>query len=339
MPQTTSQDPGVAGGRREYILDKITTVEPEATPFLSSIRKISGAKSTTVETLVDDLRPARKSGTKEGEKATKSNNKAKNRAKVKNNVHRWFDEWAVGEVQSAIAKNGGQAAVNNEAGRAKAKMITEGKRDMEAILLSDNTPNEGTSDDDMRSRGAFDWHSTAGGAGNLLVPEGYRTPAGNNIDHSSTTTNALFTEDAFNKALKNIKSQHGSKQTLQLYCGNDVQETVDNFSRIQPSSTNNRYLVNQNADSHEINLTVTIFDSSFARVELIPDEFVKVDAAGAGTGNAGVLAQSEYWELHFMEDLVTEDHPDDEGAGPWGWARAMFASLNLNPLAGGIIYE
>lgn len=336
--QTTSQDPGVAGGRREYILDKVTTVEPEATPFISSIRKVSGAMSTTVETLVDDLRSPRATGTKEGQKATGANNKSANRAKVKNYTHRLMDEWSVGEVQMAIAKNKGQAAIANEAGRSKAKMVKEIKRDMEAIALSDNTPSEGTSDANMVTRGAFDWHNTSGGAGSLTVPSGYRTPAASNIDHSSSTTSALFTENTFNVALKSIKQQHGSKQTLDLFCGDDIVETIDNFTRIQPSSTNQRYSVRENSSDHAITLYVTVFDSSFARVNIVNDQFVKVDSNGDGSSDAGLLCQSKFWELHFLEELMTVDHDDEDGSGPWGFARAMFATLNLNPKSGGIIY-
>lgn len=317
----------------------MTTVEPEGHPFSASIRKVTGASSTTVETLVDDLRKPRTSGTKAGEKIKGGNNKSKNRAKVKNYMHRLQDEYAVDDVQQDISRNRGQAAVTDEAANNKAKMIKEINRDIEAICLGDQSPVEGASDDDMITRGAFDWHNTSGGSGNLLVPELYRTPSASELDHSSTTSHALFTEIEFNDVLESIKLQHGSKQNLDLFAGSGVCKTLDYFTRKEASGAT-RYQVNDSAGSHEITLYVTIFDSSFARVSLIADDFVHLNTStGVGRTGSGLLCHPDYWEMHLLEELNTYDEDDDDGAGPHGWARTKFATLNLNPKAGGTIFE
>jgi hypothetical protein len=107
-------------------------------------------------------------------------------------------------------------------------------------------------------------------------------------------------------------------------------ETVDNFTRVQPSATNNRYQVQDYADKRQITLSVRVFDSSFGIANLIPDQFVKIDANGIGDPNAALFLNMELLELQFMEALHSVDLPD-YGGGPRGYCKTIYSLCCKNP--------
>lgn len=334
MQANSYSSPGNDGGNLESVHDQLSILEPEATPFVSLVEKGTAA-ATLTETVCDNLRSPRVAGSKEGTNAKGGNNKAKNRARFGNYCHRWQDEFGVTDVQQAVTKKGGNAVTDDEYGDAKAKCYKEGKRDMEAICLS-NVEMAGGSDGEMATRGFFKWIQNTAQDTNP-VPANYRTPTGNLL-HGAFGSIPLFTENELNAVLKSLVSVYGDARTFQLLGGVDVIDTIDRFSRINESTTNARYHVNEPSGSKTITLEVSIFKSSFGRLEMQTELFARFGATDtSGNAKAGAIINKDLWELQFLEEMMASDERD-QGGGPWGWMRCMFANMCRNPRGNGAIY-
>lgn len=328
--------PGDEGGNREDLRNVLTILEPEDAPFTSAVKKGPSPKSTFVEVLADTLRKPRTTGTPEGKDANKGGNKAVKRKRFGTYVHRVFDEYGVTDVQQIISERGGTAAVDDEYGNAKAKCVRELKRDMEAICLGDQE-HAGGDESDMKTRGFFNWTKVTAQTSNP-VPADFR-PLTAQVKTGVGTSVPLFTEGALNTVCKALKKVYGGKRTFQVFSGDDVTETIDGFTRVNESTTNARYQVHEMATNHEITLMVQVFDSSFARLEIIPSDFVKYNSTTElGDPTAAAIANMALWELQFLDALHSKDL-DDEGGGQSGYCKAMFALTCLNPKGNGAIYN
>lgn len=333
--QTTAYIPGTAGGRREDLRNVLTILEPEETPFTSSLRKGPAPKSTFIETLGDTLKAPTTVGTKPGTDAKKGGNKAKNRQRFGVYIHRWMDEFGVDDVQQIISERGGQAAVDNEYGNSKAKTLREGKRSIEAVNLGSQDHTGGDDDTAMTTRGAFSWISATAQASNP-VPVNFRTPAAAILSGVGTTV-PLFTEDQLIAVLKALVKVYGGKRTFQLFGGVNVVDTVDHFIAVAAANTTRR--VTEDADDHELTLMVKVYDCSHGRIEVQEDLFTNFGAASTvGDDNAGVIVNMDLWHMDMFDALHTMDLPD-LGGGPNGYAKVMWALLCDSPKGHGKIYN
>ena len=341
MQADSYASPADIGGNREDLRDILTILEPEETPFTSSIRKGEGPKSTFIEVLADTLRKPRTTGTREGTDAGKGNNKAKNRQRFGAFVHRVQDEFGVTDVQQAISRAGGTAAVDNEYGDAKAKTIREVKRDMEAVACSDVEMQGGT-DDEMRTRGAARWIQDTAQATQpvpaLFRPTGGDPDTTNSVIKSGVGSPANFTEATFNNLTKNLSKVYGGKRQFTVIAGDNVSQVVDNFTRVNSSATNIRYQVTEMASTHTITLSVSMFDSTFAQFNMVPTQFNKVDTNGDGDPNVALILNMALWQMLFLEGLHSVDQ-DENAGGTVGYVKAMFALLCLNPKGNGKIFN
>jgi len=332
----SAYSPGVTGGRREDLRNVLTVLEPQETPFVSRVKKGPAPKSTLVETLGDTLRAPKRSGTKEGTDAAKGGNKASARSRFGVYIHRMMESYGVTDVQQIISQNGGQAAVDDEYGKAKSKTLLEMKRDMEAICLGDQDTSGGTSEADMVTRGAFSWVSSSAQASNA-VPSAFRTPS-TAIVSGKSFAGTRFTEDDLNGVLKALRKVYGGKRTYLGLGGANAIDTVDHFTRVDVGS-NARYRVQEMADEHEITMMVNVFESSFGRVEFMTDDFIKTDATtGAADDEAFLLLNPDLWHIDMFDDLHSVDQ-DDNGGGPTAYAKCMFANVCDSPKGNGKIYN
>ncbi len=337
MKANSYDSPGRDGGNTEDIGGELSVIQPLQTPFASMVRKTS-CSSTNPEVGADEIRKPRTIGNKEGKGSDGTGNKAAGRRRYGGRVQKLTDQWAVTDVQMAVARQGGNAFVSDEISYAKARTIAAMKTDMEAICLGEQE-GQGGSDDDMRTRGFFKWVQNGAQAIDP-VPEQFRTPAASIITLGSDKLSESTTDTgykSFNAALKSMKQAYGYKVNVDAFAGDDIIEMVDNFTRSAGTGSDTRYRVNENGRDHEISLYVTVFDTSFARVNMIPDQFVRInEATGLGDPKSAALAVMEYWELPFLEQLVSEENPDTSG-GRSGWLREMFANVCRNPKGQGAI--
>ena len=347
--QATAYNPGTTGGRREDLRNVLTILEPEETPFTSSLRKGPAPKSTFIETLGDTLKSPNLAGTKPGTDAKKGGNKAKNRARFGVYVHRAFDEFGVDDVQQIISERGGQAGVDNEYGNAKAKCLRELKRSIEGVNLGSQDHSGGDDDTNMTTRGAFSWLSGTAQATNP-VPASFRTPVlpnptisgathvfGNNIVHGATAV-PLFTEDELIGALKNLTRIYGGKRTYQLIGGVNVTDTVDHFLGVTATGSTTVRRVNYDGVDQELSVMCKVYDCSFGRVEVQTDLFCNMSSTDTiGSDNSGVILNMDLWHMDLFDALHTMDLPD-LGGGPNGYAKAMWALLCDSPRGNGKLY-
>lgn len=332
----TAYSPGVTGGRREDLRNVLTVLEPQETPYTSRCRKGPAPKSTLVETLGDTLRAPKRAGTKEGTDAIKGGNKASGRSRFGVYIHRLLESYGVSDVQQIISENGGQAAVDNEFAKAKSKTLLEMKRDIESICLGDQDTSGGTSETDMVTRGLFSWISASAQSSNA-VPAAFRSLSGAIVSGKSFA-GTRFTEDDLNGVLKTLKSVYGGKRTYFCLGGNNAIDTVDHFTRVDVGS-NARYRVEEMADEHEISMMVNVFESSFGRCEFMASDFIKTDATtGAADAEAFLVMNMELMHIDMFDDLHSQDQ-DDNGGGPSGFAKVMFANVCDSPRGLGKIYN
>ncbi|HAB17828.1 MAG TPA: hypothetical protein DCE44_15410 [Verrucomicrobiales bacterium] len=324
-----------SAGNKESFGSELSILEPEDTPFTSMVRK-GKAHATYHQVVADTLRPARNTGTRAGKGRTGGANKAKNREVFGCRQHRVFEEWAVDDVQESITKAGGNYVTADEADLAFSKAMRELKRDMEAINLGDQE-GQGGGDDDMKTRGFFTWVQSSAQASDP-VPSNFRTPAASIITLgggtlSETTTSGSYY--SFNALAKSMKGVYGKKVNAEIFAGDDIVEMFDKFTRTSATGAE-RYRVNQGEETHEISLYVTVFESSFIRANIIPDQFVKINSSGIGTAAAAAIVVPEFWEMAFLEELTSKDVEDD-GGGVSGWIRGKYALCCSNPKGQGAI--
>lgn len=321
MPSAnTYSSPSTAGGNREDLRDILTILEPEGTPVTSMIRKGPAPQATLVEVLADTLRPARTTGTPEGLDVNSFSNKANKRKRFGNYIHIVEDTFAVTDVEMNVAV----AGTSDLYGEAKAKCLRELKRDMEAIVCGDQEMVQGSGSDGWVTRGLGKWIQTAAQA-IQPVPADFLTPAGN-----IGAFGAAITEAQFNGILQSLFTVYGEKKTYQVPAGVNFIATVDNFTRVQPSATNQRYNVVEYANTRQITLSVRVFDSSFGIANLLPSQFNRIDANGVGDPATAFFLNMELLELQFMEALHSVDLPD-YGGGPRGYCKAIPSLCVKNP--------
>lgn len=336
MQANTYSSPSTTGGNRESLEDLLTILEPEGTPYTSMVSKGGAVSATYTEWLADTLRKPKKGGTREGADAGRGSNKATKRQRFGTYLNRSLEEYGVTDVEEAISKKGGVAATDDLYAEAKAKTLREMKRDMEAINCS-GQEHQGGSDTEMQTRGNFKWLSVTAQT-TQPVPADFRPPTAQVLT-SVGTSNPLFTEAQLNTILKSLVTQYGDARTFQMLSGNTVVETVDNFTRINASTTNARYNVMQDADEKSITLMCKVFESSFGRIEVIPTQFNNLDSAGVGDPTAALILNMELWKLMFLENLHSKDLDPEQAGGPRGYAKQVWLNRCNLPKGNAAIYN
>jgi hypothetical protein len=314
MNANSYQSPGTTGGNKEWLDETLTILEPEETPFTSMVGKDSSARGTFHEVVSDRLRAPRTTGTREGDSGTKGGNKAVKRQRFGAYLHRFFDTYGVTDVQQLVSQAGGNAVTDDEYSDAKAKSIRELKRDMEATLCS-SIDTQGGSDDVMQLRGAFKWLAATQ---TPQIPSDFLVPAA-----QRPTGVSGLTESNVNTILKSLKATVGGGRTYQFIAGNDYIEDIDLFTRTGDSgATSTRYKVEESGGSRDITMMVKVFQTSFARLEVHPSDFVNIDSAGAGDVDSGLILNMSLWKLSFLERLHAVDDEEDAG-GMSGYVKAI----------------
>ena len=167
MPAANSySSPGTTGGNREDLRDILTILEPEQTPVVSAMRKGPGPKGTYTEVLADELDTPSTVGQPEGRDISSFSNKAVKRQRFGNNIQIVTRDYGVSDVQQLVDT----AAVSSEIEYAKMKTLREMKRDIEAIVCSNNERQSGNGNTAWKTRGLFRWtgsNRATGGDGNV----------------------------------------------------------------------------------------------------------------------------------------------------------------------------
>jgi hypothetical protein len=329
---TNSYTPGTTGGNKEWLDGTLTILEPEDTPFTSMVSKDNSARGTFHECVADRLRAARTAGSREGTGGAGGNNKAAKRQRFGAYLHRFIDTFGVTDVQQAVSEKGGNAVTDDEYADAKAKCVREVKRDIEAACLSAIETKSG-GDAEMQLRGAFTWLASSQ---TPAIPSEFQTPAAQRL----TGVAGLIEvgSNSVNSVLKSLAAQGGSGD-YQLFAGNDYVEDIDLFTRTgDGGSTQTRYQVVENGAAREITMMVRVFQTSFGRVTVHPDQFVRIDANGTGKVDSCLIADMQYWKMSFLEALHAQDDEETAG-GMTGFVKAIGGLFCTMPRGNAFIYN
>ena len=318
MASSTSYN---TAGNREDLTDIISILEPESTPFVSMMKK-GRATGTFVEWQADKLSTPDFDGVNEGEDVSSFKNQAEDRARLGNYVQKFRDTFQVSDIQELVDT----AGVANEFANAEAKAVRNVKRSIEsAFCSSQDRQAEAGSGTPYKTRGMLKWLGDGGQPSD--IPAAYQ-----NVANDTTGTQ---TEATFNSVLQELYEANGMPGgQLTLIAGPSLKQEISNFSR-QASATNNTYVINQDAESRKITLTVNLYEGDFGNVAIVPSLFVnRTSGSDTVDADAGLLIDPEYVGMHSLKaESATE--LEDQGGGRRGFVDVIASLACYSPKAHG----
>ena len=308
-------------GNRESLSDIISILEPEATPFVSLIKK-GKATGTFFEYQVDKLNSVEFGGIEEGEDVGSFKNQSADRAKIGNYVQKFRDTFMVSDLEEIV----NSAGISSEFANAESKAVRNIKRGIEAAFCSaqDRQADAG-SGTPYKTRGMLKWLGVGG------QPSDVPTFA-QNVANDTTGTQ---TETTFNSVLQELYEANGMPGgQLTLLAGPALKKEISSFSR-QLAATNGTYVVNQDASSKKITLSVNIYEGDFGNVAIVPSLFInRTSGSDTVDADAGLLIDPEYVSMMSLKaESVTE--LENQGGGQRGFVDVVCGLACLSPIAHG----
>jgi hypothetical protein len=308
-------------GNREDLTSIISVLEPEATPFVSMIKK-GKATGTFFETQVDKLNSVEFSGVEEGEDVTAFKNQSADRARIGNYIQKFRDTFMVSDLQEMVDT----AGVASEFANAESKAVRNVKRSIEsAFCSSQDRQADAGAGAPYKTRGMLKWLGVGGQPSDI--------PAfAQNVANDTTGTQ---TEATFNSVLQELYEANGMPGgQLTLLAGPSLKKEISNFSR-QLAATNGTYVVNQDADSKKITLTVNVYEGDFGNVAIVPSLFInRTSGSDTVDADAGLLIDPEYVSMMSLKaESVTE--LENQGGGRRGFVDVICGLVCNSPKAHG----
>ena len=318
MASSTSYN---TAGNREDLTSIISVLEPESTPFVSMMKK-ANATGTFVEWQADKLSTPDFDGVNEGEDVSSFKNQAEDRTRLGNYVQKFRDTFQVSDIQQLVDT----AGVASEFANAESKAVRNVKRSIESAFCSaQDRQAEAGSGTPYKTRGLLKWLGSGGQPSD--VPAAYQSVAND--------TTGTQTEATFNTVLQELYQANGMPGgQLTLIAGPSLKQEISNFSR-QATATNNTYVVNQDAESRKITLSVNIYDGDFGQVSIVPSLFVnRTSGSDTVDADAGLLVDPEYVGMHSLKaESATE--LEDQGGGRRGFVDVIAGLACYAPKAHG----
>ena len=318
MASSTSYN---TAGNREDLTSIISVLEPESTPFVSMMKK-ANATGTFVEWQADKLSIPNFDGVNEGEDVSSFKNQAEDRTRLGNYVQKFRDTFQVSDIQQLVDT----AGVASEFANAESKAVRNVKRSIESAFCSaQDRQAEAGSGTPYKTRGLLKWLGSGGQPSD--VPAAYQSVAND--------TTGTQTEATFNSVLQELYQANGMPGgQLTLIAGPSLKQEISNFSR-QATATNNTYVVNQDAESRKITLSVNIYDGDFGQVSIVPSLFVnRTSGSDTVDADAGLLVDPEYVGMHSLKaESATE--LEDQGGGCRGFVDVIAGLACYAPKAHG----
>ena len=288
--------------------------------MLSMLKKGRAPKASYTEWVVDDLSDPVLTAVEEGTDVSSFANPGVNRARIGNHVQRQDRAWSVSDLEELVE----DAAVANQVATAKSKKLIELRRDMAAVIGSDQANVAGGSGSAAKARGLGQWILNSAQASNP-VPAGYRTPAAS----INTTAAASFAESDVNGVLESIYSQTGSLDNFKLFAGTSLKKEFSDFSRV--GQANGSYRTNEDISTNKITKNVLRYEGDFGTLDIVTDLFLAKDGSAASQGMRGYVINPDLVEIAFADGPSHYDL-EDEGGGPRGFYKAWYTLRVKNPL-------
>jgi hypothetical protein len=280
------------------------------------------ATGTFFEYQVDKLNSPEFDGVSEGEDVGNFKNQTADRAKLGNFIQKFRDTFQTSDLQELVDT----AGVANSFANAESKAVRNVKRSIESAFCS--------SQDRQADAGAGAPYKTRGMLKFLGVggqPSDIPTFA-QNVANDTTGT---ATEASFNSVLQELYSANGMPGgQLTLLAGPSLKQEISNFSR-QLAATNGTYVVNQDAESKKITLSISVYEGDFGLVNIIPSTLInRTSGSDTVDADAGLLIDPEYVSMMSLKaESVTE--LENQGGGRRGFVDVVAGLACLSPIAHG----
>ncbi|MCF2133875.1 MULTISPECIES: SU10 major capsid protein [Mycetohabitans] len=271
-------------GNREDLIDKIFSVAPTDTPFISAIGRTS-AKAVHHEWQRDTLRkPNKANAAQEGAPAAYTQQTPTQR--LGNRTQIIQDTLSISGTQSAVRHAGG-----SEEQRLKAKKMVELKKDIEAAAIANTAQVAGNGAGVRQMCGLAGWIATNNNLGKGgVAPDPIKNVA------PKVGEKRDFSEELLQDAILQAYTQGGDvtmaimrprlKQQASAFEGN-AQRVVD---------------VGSNVRAATMNVAYTFYGSDFGVVKLVPN---RVMADGVDDNVYGI--DPKMWKLAFLRGFHSEE--------------------------------
>ena len=288
-----------------------------------SLAKKEKATGTFHEVQVDELdNPGTFDGVNEGEDVSSFDNGAANRTRLGNYLQKYRRAFMVSDIQQLVAT----AAVSSEFAYAEGKAVRSVKLDLESsICSSQDRQAEAGSGTPYKTRGLLKWLGVGGQPSD--VPS-----FAQNVANDTTGTQ---TEATFNSVLQELYEANGMPGgQLTLIAGPTLKREISNFSR-QLAATNGTYVVNQDAESRKITMTVSQYEGDFGVVNCVPSVWVnRTSGSSTVDGDAGLLVDPDYVGV-FTLKAESSTELEDQGGGRRGYVDVLAGLSCHSPKAHG----
>lgn len=319
-------------GKRQEIADKIFNIQPEATPFLSSLKKGPQPKQM-LATWQSETYPDVASTPVVDGSAVNSYERV-DRYLLQGYGHFFRRPWGV----TTLADLTDVAGIGrDEAGRQMAAAMLLLKRMIEQQFLSDDDTQADTGSVGYAARGAFSW-LTNGAQGTLPVPAGIRPAAAN----AYTGAFASFAEASLRTMLNSMYTEKKSTLDLVGFVGLDLKVAIDDWTNVyavsaSTSQPRTQYTV---VGNQELINNVTMVKFTTGQAKLIVSEFLNrttsTGAVGTYSRKAGLFIDPTMWDVAFMKKVANTNLPED-GSGKRGFVDAVAILRCFNPQAQGYV--
>ena len=276
-----------AVGSREDLQDVIYSISPTDTTFMNSIGQ-GKASGTLHEWQTDALASVNVSNAAiEGADASTATLSATTR--LNNQCQILQKTISVSRTLEAVDKAGRKS----EQAYQLAKASKEIKRDLEAILLSNQIKDAGSAAEARTMGGIQTWINTNGDFGSA----GVAGSLGSTARTDSSEAERAFTETILKTVVKEVYESGGDPSMLLVSPGQ--KQVVSGFSGIAAQ----RYMAPADAPTTIIG-AADVYMSDFGTISVVPDRFM---IASNSADDIALVLDPEFLEVNYLRPFTTND--------------------------------
>tara|TARA_Y100000114_G_scaffold156001_1_gene181676 strand:- start:2677 stop:3633 length:957 start_codon:yes stop_codon:yes gene_type:complete len=276
-----------AVGSREDLQDVIYSISPTDTPFMNSIGQ-GKASGTLHEWQTDALASVNVSNAAiEGADASTATLSATTR--LNNQCQILQKTISVSRTLEAVDKAGRKS----EQAYQLAKASKEIKRDLEAILLSNQVKDAGSAAEARTMGGLQTWINTNGDFGSA----GVAGSLGSTARTDSSEAERAFTETILKTVVKEVYEAGGDPSMLLV--SPSQKQVVSGFAGIAAQ----RYMAPADAPTTIIG-AADVYMSDFGTISVVPDRFM---LASNSADDIALVLDPEFLEVNYLRPFTTND--------------------------------
>ncbi len=292
-----------AVGNREDLSDLISNISPTDCPFQRAAGKPSKAEAVKFEWQTDALAPADTANAQiEGDDIT-SYDTSTPTVRVGNYVQISRKTAVVSGTQEAVVAAGRKSEMAYQ----MVKRTKELRRDMEAILLSNQASTAGATGTARKTGGIRAWLKTNTELGATGSNGGYNAGI---VGAATDGTQRPLTEALFKSVLLQCYNQGGDPDTLMLGPYNKQVASTWTGNQTKTQDTSDKKLV----------ASIDVYKSDFGDIKIVPNRFQR--------GRDGLVLQTDLWKVAFLRAV----HPEELAKTGDAMKRAIIAEYGLQSM-------